>query len=86
MTTSPAPSEPPFDKRRFRTLLGMYVLGVAIGCVLVGLILNAKRHFRPVPPPAPPAAGESAPAPVTPPAATPAATPSATTEEAPSDT
>jgi hypothetical protein len=73
MSTSPDFQDPPFDKHRFRRLLGMYVLGVAIGCVLVGLILNAKRHFRPPPPPAP--AVESAPAPVEAPPATPPASP-----------
>lgn len=44
----------PFDKARFQRLLGQYLLGVAIGCVLVGLILMAKKRYlgdhQPTPP------------------------------------
>lgn len=53
--TPPMPAQrPPFDRARFRRLLGMYVLGVAIGCLLVGMMLNMKKYFRPPAPPVPP--------------------------------
>jgi hypothetical protein len=33
---------PGFDRRRFRSLLGMYVLGLSIGFLLLGLIWMAR--------------------------------------------
>jgi hypothetical protein len=57
-TTAATDPKDGFDPKRARRLLGMYVLGVAIGCVLVGMMLNLKKFFRP---PAP-AGGQQVPA------------------------
>jgi hypothetical protein len=35
---------PPQDRSPFRERLGMYVLGIAIGCVILGLIFTMRNQ------------------------------------------
>lgn len=73
MSSGPHTSaEQPFDKARFWRLLARYFLGVAIGCVLVGAILQLKRHYMVGSRPPGSPTSEQAPAPPPPPAAQPA--------------
>jgi hypothetical protein len=47
MTQNTVPSRPPpepFDRKRFRSLLGMYALGLAIGFTLLGMFWAAKHR------------------------------------------
>ncbi|MBC7770928.1 MAG: hypothetical protein H7210_00400 [Pyrinomonadaceae bacterium] len=47
MFASKRPDMPTMSKQQERarrvSLIGMYILGLAVGCVLVGMLLKAKR-------------------------------------------
>ena len=44
----------PYDPKRaaFRERLGMYLLGLAIGCAILGVIFTMRRQAAPPSPPA----------------------------------
>ncbi|MGE3107416.1 MAG: hypothetical protein AB7G11_00810 [Phycisphaerales bacterium] len=54
------PDMPPLSKAQERqrrvSLIAMYILGIGIGCVLVGLLLRVKGSFFTPPPSQPPQA------------------------------
>ena len=41
----PRPPRTPADRKRAISLFAMWLIGVAIGCVLVGLILQLKHAY-----------------------------------------
>lgn len=55
------------ERARRLSLISMYVLGIAVGCVLVGMLLQMKRAMLGKPPtPAPALQGAPVPPPGTP--------------------